>query len=79
VGLSANPDIVALARTCGAFTEPALDALWANPPSWKLSQQIPRILWELLDGPLLQGSTYQCHTVLVRLPLYQFSILTFTR
>jgi hypothetical protein len=40
-------DIVALARTCRTFTEPALNALWEEPPLWYLAKTMSENLWTI--------------------------------
>jgi hypothetical protein len=37
--------VVTLARTCRAFSEPALNVIWARPSLWCLAQLMPRDIW----------------------------------
>jgi hypothetical protein len=42
-----NPTLAALARTCYAFTELALDALWEQPLPWYLAMTMSEDLWTI--------------------------------
>jgi hypothetical protein len=45
-------DLQSLACTCHAFTEPALDAAWAEPSAWDLAHLKPKGTWEVKDTVL---------------------------
>jgi hypothetical protein len=40
-----DSNLAALARTCHAFSDPALDALWEEPPLWHLARTMSERLW----------------------------------
>jgi hypothetical protein len=54
-GSYCSADIAALARTCRAFCEPALDALWACPSDYHLAQTMSEKLWKNEELPLAYG------------------------
>jgi hypothetical protein len=39
--------LIALARTCRALSEPALDVLWAEPQLWDLAVLMPADIWKI--------------------------------
>jgi hypothetical protein len=44
-------DVLALAKTCRALSEPALDAIWARPPLDALARCMSPHLWETASEP----------------------------
>jgi hypothetical protein len=44
-GTGSHVDLVALTRVSRAFSEPALDLLWAEPPLWHLAVLMDARLW----------------------------------
>jgi hypothetical protein len=58
-------DLVALTRVSRAFSEPALDLLWAEPPLWHLAVLMDARLWcetiERKRGVFMNGMIY--HTM----------------
>jgi hypothetical protein len=44
-------DVLALAKTCRALSEPALDAIWARPPLDALARCMSRHLWSMASEP----------------------------
>jgi hypothetical protein len=45
-GTGSRVDLVALTRVSRAFSEPALDLLWAEPPLWHLAVLMDPRLWQ---------------------------------
>jgi hypothetical protein len=40
--------LAALARSCRVLSDPALDALWAEPPIWHLARQMSNDVWVIV-------------------------------
>jgi hypothetical protein len=71
-----NATLAALARTCHAFTDPALDALWEQPSLWYLAKTMSENLWtiEIDELVLIQEDIEALHT-LVRARATEVSII----
>jgi hypothetical protein len=44
-------DVLALAKTCRALSEPALDIIWAHPPLNALARRMSPRIWETPKEP----------------------------
>jgi hypothetical protein len=44
-------DVLALAKTCRALSEPALDIIWAHPPLDALARRMSPRIWETPKEP----------------------------
>jgi hypothetical protein len=53
-----DSNLAALARTCHAFSDPALDELWEEPSLWYLAKTMSENLWriEINDTEIPSGS-----------------------